>query len=112
MTTIDFDLDCFESTLERIKEHNERMRQNYPRHHLEARALINKYLKRLDITRYKIFNGQAPDDVLCLGDIHIAHDLVADILKSRDEGINIPKGYLDKAVRGHLGFPTLIALVS
>jgi len=81
------------------------VRDDYPDHADEARALINTYLRRYDRHRWRVFNGEAADKHQDLTSLGTAHHYVALILHSRDQVDDFPAWYLESGIRTVLHLP-------
>ena len=84
-------------------ELNALVRQDYPDHADAARDYMNTIFRRYDKRKYLVFNGEADDRDLELGEMSSAHRLISELLKRRDEGIEVPEWYLENTVRTCLG---------
>ena len=69
----------------------------------KARNLINQYLRRIDYQKYLVFNGEACDHHMELGEMYILHTLVCDIIKAEESGKTIPAHYTENIIRTSLG---------
>ncbi len=84
-------------------EMDSKVRADYPRHADEARALMNKILRRADKQQWLVFNGEACDRNFDLGGLATTHRYVSSLLECRDKGQPVSEQYLESAVRACLG---------
>lgn len=93
----------------RAREFDDDVRAEFPDHADEARAFINTILRRDAKQKWLAFNGEGIDRECCLGELHMAHYLVSETFKRRDEGVEIPPFYPENTVRlwAGLGFTVI-----
>lgn len=84
-------------------EMNREVQAAYPEHADEARSLMNKILRREDKQQFLVFNGEAYDHNLDLGELATTHRYVASLLKCRDKGQPVTNWYLEHTIRACLG---------
>lgn len=94
-----------EEDREYARELDQKTRSKYPDHADEARKMINTLLHRFDKHRWLVFNREIADKNMDLGDMGIAHSLIADLLQCRDEGQPVTDLYLEKSCRVYLHLP-------
>ena len=84
-------------------EMDRKVRADYPNHSDEARAFMNKILRRSDKQKWLVFNGEAYDHNMELGELATTHRYLASLMECRDKGQPVTIWHLDRAVRACLG---------
>lgn len=86
-----------------VAEMEAKVRQDYPGHVDEARAVMNQVLRRTDRQKWLVFNGQSCDRGMELGELCTTLRYVSSLLECRDRGQPVTDLYLESAVRACLG---------
>lgn len=93
----------YQDSKEFADELNDMIVAEFPDYADKARTMINQYLRRIDYQKYLVFNGEAHDRHMELGEMYIMHALVCETVQAEETGKTIPPFYTENIIRTSLG---------
>ena len=84
-------------------EMDDKVREDYPDHAGEARRFMNRVIRRKAPHKWLVFNGQACDHKMELGELATTHRYIASLLECRDRGQPVTDLYLTTTIHACLG---------